>query len=188
VLPDNTNRRLDLSATITTTIEDQLAEVRRRINCIQACAQACGLPRLRGHIDALHEAEASVRAAARQAPGEVEEKLGRLRTRVDVAEHSLSADVSGDWPTFVVAVEAELDTWDTYLERLQTSVAAKAWKARAQAETAIAEVRTRRIAVDEHLAHARDRTDDAWQEQRERVTAARDELEQKVDQLSTKFN
>ncbi len=45
-----------------------------------------------------------------------------------------------------------------------------------------------RIAVDEHLAHARDRTDDAWQEQRQRVTAARDELEQKVDQLSTKFN
>jgi hypothetical protein len=187
VLSDNTNRRLDLSTT-TTTIEDQLAEVRRRIDYIQVCAQACGLPRLRPHLDALHEAEASVRAAARQAPGEVEEKLGRLKTRVDVAEHSLSADVSGDWPTFVVAVEAELDTWDTYLERLQTSVAAKAWKTRAQAETAIAEVRTRRIAVDEHLAHARDRTDDAWQEQRERVTAARDELEQKADQLTTKLN
>jgi hypothetical protein len=175
-------------STTTTTIEDQLAEVRRRIDYIQVCAQACGLPRLRPHLDALREAEASVRAAARQAPGEVEEKLGRLRTRVDVAEHSLSADVSGDWPTFVVAVEAELDTWATYLERLQTSVAAKAWKTRAQAETAIAEARTRRIAVDEHLAHARERTDGAWHEQRRRVTAARDELEQKVDQLTTKFN
>jgi hypothetical protein len=177
-----------LSTTTAITIEDQLAEVRRRIDFIQTCAQACGLPRLRGHLDALHEAEASVRAAARQAPGEVEEQLGRLRTRVDVAEHSLSADVSGDWLTFVVAVEAELDSWDTYLERLQTSVAARAWKARAQAETAIADVRTHRIAVDEHLAHARERTDGAWQEQRERVTAARDELEHKVDQLSTKLN
>ena len=177
-----------MSTTTTTTIEDQLAEVRRRIDCMQVCAQACGLRRVRRHLDALQHEEASVRAAARQAPGEVEEKLSRLRTRVDVAEHSLSADVSGDWPTFVVAVEAELDTWDTYLERLQTSVAANAWKARAQAETAIAEVRTHRIAVDEHLGHARDRTDDAWQEQRQRVTAARDELEQKVDQLSTKFN
>ena len=175
-------------STTTTTIEDQLAEVRRRIDCMQACAQACGLPRVRRHLDALHEAEASVRAAARQAPGEVEDKLGQLTTRVDVAEHSLTADLSGDWPTFVAAVEAELDSWDTYLERLQTSVAAKAWKARAQAETAIAEVRTRRIAVDEHLAHARDCTGDAWQEQRKRVTAARDELEQKADELSTKFN
>ena len=176
------------TTTTTTTIEDQLAEVRRRIDCIEACAQACRLPRVRRHLDALHEAEASVRAAAHQAPGDVEEKLGQLKTRVDVAEHSLSADVSGDWPTFVAAVEAELATWDTYLERLQTSVATKAWNARAQAETEIAQVRTRRIAIDEHLAHARDRTDDAWQEQRQRVAAARDELEQKADQLSTKLN
>lgn len=172
----------------TVTIEDQLAAVRRRIDCIQACAQACGLARVRPHLDALREAEASVRAAAHQAPGEVEEKLGQLKTRVDVAEHSLSADVSGDWPTFVVAVEAELDTWDTYLERLQTSVATKAWNTRAQAERAIAEVRTRRIAVDERLAHARECTDDGWQEQRQHVVAARNELEQQVDQLSTKFN
>jgi hypothetical protein len=175
-------------STITTTIEDQLAEVRRRIDCMQVCAQACGLPRVRRHLDALEHEEASVRAAARQAPGEVEEKLGQLKTRVDIAEHSLTADLSGDWPTFVAAVEAELDSWDTYLERLQTSVAANAWETRAQAETAIAEVRTRRIAVDEHLAHARDRSDDAWQEQRKRVTAARDELEHKADQLSTKLN
>ena len=90
--------------------------------------------------------------------------------------------------TYFAAVEAELDSWDTYLERLQTNVAATAWNARTQAETAIAEVRTRRIAVEEHLAHARDHTDDAWQEQRKRVTAARDELEQNADELSTKFN
>jgi DNA repair exonuclease SbcCD ATPase subunit len=186
VLSDNTNRRLDLSTT--TTPEDELAEVRRRIDCMQACAQACGLQRVRRHLDALHEAETSVRAAARQAPAEIEEKLGQLKTRVDVAEHSLTADLSGDWPTFVAAVEAELDSWDSYLERLQTNVAATAWNARTQAETAIAEVRTRRIAVEEHLAHARDHTDDAWQEQRKRVTAARDELEQKADELSTKFN
>ena len=175
-------------STTTITIDDELADVRRRIDCMQVCAQACGLPRVRRHLDALHHEEAAVRAAARQAPREVEDKLGQLRTRVDIAEHSLTADLSGDWPTFVAAVEAELDSWDTYLERLQTSVAAKAWKARAQAETAIAEARMHRIAVGEHLGDARDRTDDAWQEHRERVTAARDELEQKVDQLTTKFN
>ena len=85
-------------------------------------------------------------------------------------------------------MEAELDSWDTYLERLQTSVATRAWEARAQAETAIAEVRTRRIAVDEHLAQARERTGDPWQVQRARVTVARDELEEKTDELSTKLN
>ena len=175
-------------STTTITIEDELAEVRRRINCMQVCAQACGLPRVRRHLDALQHEEASVHAAARQAPGEVEDKLGQLRTRVDIAELSLTADLSGDWPTFVAAVEAELDSWDTYLERLQTSVAARAWEARAQAETAIAEVRTRRIAVDAHLARARERTGVTWQEQRARVTVARDELEEKTDELSTKLN
>jgi len=173
-------------STITTTIEDQLAEIRRRIDCMQVCAQACGLPRAPRHRDALAHEEASVRAAVREAPGEVEEKLGQLKTRVDIAEHSLTADLSGDWPTFVAAVEAELDSWDTYLERLQASVAAKAWGARAQAETAIAEVRTRGIALHEQLAHASGRTGDAGQ-QRTRVTAARDELEQKADALTTKL-
>ena len=108
-------------STTTITIEDELAEVRRRVDCMQVYAQACGLPRVRRHLDALQHEEAAVRDAARQAPGKVEDKLGQLRTRVDIAEHSLTADLSGDWPTFVAAVEAELDSWDTYLERLQTS-------------------------------------------------------------------
>ena len=175
----------------TTTIEDQLADVRRQIARLQALAQS-GLvadgARIQRHLDALHQDETSVLAAVRRAPDEVEEKLGQLRTRVDIAELSLTADLSGDWPTFVAAVEAELDSWDTYLERLQTSVATRAWEARAQAETAIAEVRTRRIAVDAHLAQAPERTGDTWQEQRARVTVARDELEEKTDELSTKLN
>ena len=114
----------------TTTIEDQLDEIHRRIDRLQALAQA-GAPRIRRHLDALHQEEAAVRAAVRQAPDEVEEKLGRLRTRLAVAEHSLAADLSDDWATFAAAVEAELRSRDTYLERLQTSVAAKAWKKRA---------------------------------------------------------
>ncbi len=171
----------------TTTIEDQLAEVRRRIDQLQAHAQA-GAPRIRRHLDALHEAEAAVRAAVRRAPDEVEEKLGQLRTRLDVAEHSLEADASDDWATFAAAVEAELHSWDTYLERLQTSVAAKAWKAREQAEAAIGDVRSRRIAVGERLGQMRDSAGAASQEARKHITAARDELEQKAADLSTKLN
>ena len=99
----------------------------------------------------------------------------------------MAADVSDDWATFADAVEGELRSWDNYLERLQTSVAAKAWKAREQAEAAIGDVRTRRLAIDERLAQARAATHDARAEQRQRVTAARDDLERKAAELSTKL-
>jgi len=171
----------------TTTIEDQLAEIRRRIVRLQERAQA-GAPRIWRHLDALHQGEAAVRAAVRQAPDEVEEKLGQLKTRLDVAEHSLEADASDDWATFAAAVESELQSWDTYLERLQTSVAAKAWRAREQAEAAIGDVRSRRIAVGERLAQVRDSDGAVSQKARIHITAARDELEQKAAELSAKVN
>jgi len=143
----------------TTTIEEQLADVRRRIEDAQAMR---GMPRLQRHLDLVDD---------------VERKLAQLKTRLDVAERSLAADGSGDWPAYAAAVEAELESWDTYLERLQTMVAARAWHTREQAETAIGEVRTRRIAVGESLANG----------ERERVGKARDELEQKADELSAKL-
>ena len=172
-----------------TTIEDQLADVRRRIDRL-ARTQAGGpteSARIQRHLDALQQEEASVLAAADGAPDEVDEKLGRLRTRLAVAEHSLVADVSDDWASFAAAVEEELRSWDTYLERLQTSVAAKAWKARERAEAAIGEVRSRRIAVDGRLAQARDGAGDGSEDARKRVTAARDELGRKADELSAKL-
>ena len=143
----------------TTTIEEQLAKIRQRVASLRVRLHADGRaerPRIERHLDALHQEEESLRGAARNAPDEVEERLGRLKTRLDVAEHALAADSSRDWETFAGAVEAELRSWDTYLERLQTSAASRAWKAREQAEGAIGNVRTRRIAVDERLAEARE--------------------------------
>ncbi|MGH3083546.1 MAG: hypothetical protein ACRDNP_05700 [Gaiellaceae bacterium] len=175
----------------TTTIEEQLTDVRRRIDRLQARAQtgaAAQRARIQRHVDALHRQEESVRAAARQAPDEVDEKLGQLRTRLAVAENSLAADVSDEWTTFAAAVEAELQALDTYLERLQATAAAKAGSARERAEAAIADVRTRRIAVYDGLAQARKNVDGAWHEQRNHVSAARDELEQKAAELSPNFN
>ncbi len=174
----------------TTTIEDQLAEVRGRIDRLRALERAgvtAERARIRRHLDVLQLQEASVFAAVRHASDEVEEKLGQLRTRLHVAEHSLAADASDDWATFAAAVEAELRRWDTYLERLQTSVAAKSWKAREQAEAAIGDVRSRRIEVSERLAQARDAAGDPSEDARKRVTAARDALEQKADELSAQI-
>jgi hypothetical protein len=168
----------------TTTIED-LAEFRRRVDRLQALAGAVAEnARVQRHVDALRRQEAAVLAAVREAPDAVEEKLGQLKTRLAVAERSLAADISADWPSFAVAVDEELRSWDTYLERLQATAATRAWKAREQAEAAIGDVRSRRIAVDERLAQGRAAAREAWQEQRKRIGAARDELEQKADELS----
>ena len=73
----------------TTTIEDQLAEVRRRIARVEALAQT-GLvaetARIQRHLDALDKEEACAQAAVRRAPDEVEEKLGQLNQVSGVGE------------------------------------------------------------------------------------------------------
>jgi hypothetical protein len=174
----------------TTTIEDQLAAVRGRMNRLRTLEWAGDTTertRIRRHLDVLQQEEASLRAAVHSAPDEVDERLGQLNTRLDVAEHSLAADVSGNWTTFAAAVEAELRSWDDYLERLQTSVATKAWRAREQAEAAIGDVRSRRIEVDARLIQARSAAGDTADDARQRVTEARDKLEQKADELSAKI-
>ena len=144
----------------TTTIEEQLVQVRHQIEQLRASGEVA---RLQRHLDLVDD---------------IEQRLAHLRTRLDVAERSLIADASGDWGTFAAAVEAELESWDTYLERLQTTVATRTWHAREQAEAAIGDVRTRRLAVDDGLAHG----------VRERVTEARDRLEREADELSAKLN
>jgi len=174
-----------------TTSEDQLAQIRSRIGRLQALAQvdaAAGRSRIQRHLDALHHEEASVAAAVRSAPDEVEAKLGQLKTRLAVAESSLLADVSDEWTTFAAAVEDELRSWDTYLERLQATAVAKAGNARERAEAAIADVRTQRMAVYDRLAQARENVNGAWHEQRNHVSSARDELELKADELSARIN
>ena len=95
-------------------------------------------------------------------------------------------DVSDEWTSFAAAVEDELRSWDTYLERLQATAVAKAGNARERAEAAIADVRTHRIAVYDRLAQARADVNGAWHEQRNQVSTARDKLDQKADELSAK--
>ncbi len=174
----------------TTTIEDQLAEIRRRIDRLKAFAQIGAAPdssRIRRHLDALRREEASVMVTAPGARDHVDERLGQLKTRLAVAENSVVADVSDEWTTFAAAVEDELRGWDTYLERLQATAAAKDGNARERAEAAIADVRTQRIAVFHRLAKAREDVNGAWHEQRDNVGEARDELEQKADELSARI-
>jgi len=172
------------------TTEDLLEEAGSRIDGLRARAedgQGANPARVRRHLDVLMQEEAAVHAALRNAPDEVDEKLAQLKARIEIAEHSLAADASDGWPAFAAAVEAELESWDTYIERLQTSAAEKAWKTREQAEAAIGDVRSRRIEVDERLARARNGDVHGTNDARKRVTAARDQLEQRADELSAKL-
>jgi hypothetical protein len=175
----------------TTTIEDELAGIRGRIARLHAFAETglvADTARIHRHLDALHQEEASVRAGARRGNGEAEGKLGQLRTRLAVAENALVADVSEEWAAFAAAVEDELRSWDTYLERLQVTTAVEQRKTRELAEAAIAHVRTRRIAVYDVLTRARERVNGTWHQQRDQVGAARDDLERTADQLLADLN
>jgi len=163
-------------------VDHHLAEVSRRIDRLEALVQVEGAGdaslRIRRDLGALHEGQELVLAAARRAPDDVEETIGLLQTRLAVAEHAAVADLSDDWNTFAAGVEDELRSWNAYLDRLQASLADKDRNARGRANTAINDVRTRRIAVYDELVQA-----GRGRARRERVAAARNELLQRADKL-----
>jgi DNA repair exonuclease SbcCD ATPase subunit len=173
----------------TTTIEDQLTELRRRADRLQGlAAEIAESTRIQRHVHAVRRQEAAVLTAVRETPDVVDEKLGQLKTRLAVAERSLAADLSDDWATFAEAVEEELRSWDIHLERLQATAATLPWKARDRAEAAIGELRNHRLAVDRRLDAARAAALEVWHEQRMHVETARDELEREADELTATLN
>jgi chromosome segregation ATPase len=93
-----------------------------------------------------------------------------------------------DRSRFGSTVEAELRRWDLFLERLQAAAATKTGRAREQAEAAISELRQRRLAVSERLAQMRDSSGAAWDEHKQKLAAAREELQRKADELSTNLH
>ena len=175
-------------STTNTTIDDQLVQIRRRIDRLSSHAQA-DAPRVWRHLEPLRRAEDAVLAALRQGPvDEVEENLAQLKTRLDIAEHSLDADAAEDWASFATAVEAELRSWELYLERLQTTAVARAWKTREQTEAAISDLRSRRIAAGERLAQVCRTSGDVSPAARRHITAARNQLDKRAAELSANFN
>jgi len=174
----------------TTTVEEQLAAIRRQIDELETRAStgtADAKARVESHIEALRHEEAAAVAASHKASAEVDGKLAQLKTRLEVAENSLAADGYEARSAFTAAVEEELQSWDAFFERLQTTAATKSGQAREQAEAAIRDLRARRLAIAERLEELRSASDTAWQEQRQRVLAAREELERKADELSSKL-
>jgi hypothetical protein len=174
----------------TTTMEEQLAEVGRRIDALHERARgvaSTAKPRIQQQVSVLREEQAEAREAVRKASEDADEKLAQLKMRVDVADHAVSTELSEDREAFPKAVEEELHSWDVYFERLQATAATKAGAAREQAEAAIAELRRYRMAVAGQLAKLREASTAQWNEQRARIDAARGQLEEKADALAAKL-
>jgi chromosome segregation ATPase len=166
----------------TRTIDDTWAEIRRHIDELEALA-ANGDPRTRAllqdRLDMLREEEASAWEAVREKAEAVDEQFRQLEIEIAVAESRLASELADDTTSFAEAVEAELHDWDAAIERLQARAATKRHEVREQAEAEIAALRQARNRVAEHLAAVL-ATPGTWQEQRNRVTDALDELEREV--------
>lgn len=170
--------------------EGRLAEIRQRIDDLETQARN-GPPemqeRLQRRFDALLDDAEAAGTAIDEKTVLAEQKLFDLEARVDSTAKRVSAELSGDKEAFAHAAEEELDGWNAAIERLQARAAAKASSARDQAETSVAELRQARNRAAERLAEARSSTGEAWEEQKKRVTAALDDLEQKAREATARF-
>jgi DNA anti-recombination protein RmuC len=172
------------------TTDDMLAEIRRRIDDLEARAdKGAGEARagLQHRFDSLRQEEASARAAVRTKAAAVDEKLRQLELDIEIAEDRLASELAEDATSFAEAVEAELHDWDAAIERLQTRAATKAQEPRDRAEAEIAALRQARSEAAKRLVALRAASSEAWQEQRDRVSGALDDLERKVRETAPRI-
>ena len=172
------------------TTDDRLADMRRQIDELEAQAASSALEpksRFQRQLDTLREQEASARATAHQAADAFDEKFEQFAARLRVAQSAMAGDLAEGRDEFAAAVEHELERWDAYIERLQAQAALRAATAREQAEAGISDLRRRRNGVSERLAEVRAASSEAWGEEKQRLVAARDELERKTDEMSARF-
>lgn len=176
----------------TTTMEERLAAVDRHLDELESRAVAApaeAKQRIERHFDALREEAASARAAVEaerittetavsEHASAIEDRLDQLEKRVEIAGYSLAADLAGDLSSFTYAVADELEGWGAYFDELQS---------KAERQQFVAELKQRRDTLAERLAEARAASSERWDEQRQRVVAAREELEQKADELAAKL-
>jgi len=175
----------------TRTTDDVLAEIRRHIDALEARAGSGATEpraRLQDRFARLREEEASAWAAIRAKAEAVDEKFRQLEIDITIAEDRLASETADDATSFAKAVEAELHDWDAAMERLQTRAASKAQNARKQAEAEIAELRQPRNRAAERLTALAAAADEAWREEKNRVTEALDDLERKVREAAVKLH
>jgi hypothetical protein len=175
----------------TKTTEDMLAELCRHIDELEANADSGAAEtreRLQDRLDLLRKQEASAWGAVHEKAEAVDETFRQLEIDIAIAEKRLTSEMADDATSFAEAVEAELMDWDAAIERLQMRAATKAPDPREQAEAEIAELRQARNRAAERLTALRASSHDAWQEQKDRVRDALDDLERSVREAALNLN
>jgi chromosome segregation ATPase len=174
----------------TMTIEERLAEMRRQIDELEATAHEAAddvRARAQRQLDALRRQEEAARAAARLAVEGFTEQVEQFDARLRLAWGTVTADLAEGKAAFSEAIEDELQTWDSYLERLQAQTALRAASTRQAAEDGIRDLRRRRNDVAARLADVRVASEGAWELQKQRLTVARDDLQRKADELAERY-
>jgi hypothetical protein len=174
----------------TMTKEQKLAEIRQRIDDLEARARdgtAETQARLQRRFDALLDDADAADAALEEKADAVADRFTDLEFRVEAASSRVAAEMASDSSMFADAVEAELGDWDAAIERLQARAAVKAYSTRERAEASVAELRKARNRAADRLAESRSSSGEAWEDQKKRVTAALDDLEQKAREAAAKF-
>jgi hypothetical protein len=174
----------------TATTEERIDLIHRHIDELEwraHAASAAARLRIQHHVDALRRREADARIALRMAPERLDAKLTQLHARLDVAGHSVAAEIAPDEDSYDDAVEAELRSWDVFFERVQTTAAAEAWNRRLQAEAAVSEMRALRLEIEARLTALRSAPPGEREEQQVRVTKARERLERIADEYSARL-
>jgi DNA repair exonuclease SbcCD ATPase subunit len=168
----------------TTTTNEHLGEVRRRIDRLEVKAQlgtADAKSRMQRYIEILRRDEESARASVRERAAAVEERLEQLDNELELAEHRVAAEFAETEDQFNDALEAELHRWDAYLDRMQKKAAAQTGAARERAETAVTDLRQRRVSIGKSLSDVGTAAGDGWRGAKARVLAELDELKTKAD-------
>jgi hypothetical protein len=174
----------------TMTKEERLAEIRQRIDDLEARSQGAGAEaqsRLQRTFEGLRDDADAARAALDEKADAVEERFTDLESRIDIAAKREASELAGDATSFADAVESELRDWDAAIERIQARAAVKAYSARERAEASVAELRKARNRAADRLAESRSSTGEAWEGQKKRVTAALEDLERNVREAAAKF-
>lgn len=176
----------------TKTSDEVLAELHRHIAELQTRGNASA-SEARAHLahrfERLRAQEASAYEAVREKAEAVDEQFRQLEIDIAIAESRLASELADDAASYAEAVEAELHAWDGAIERLQMRAATKAQDAREQAEAKIAELRRARNRASDRLTALRSSSDgDAWQQQRDRIAEALDDLERLVRAAAVNFH
>jgi hypothetical protein len=149
----------------TTTIDDRIRSLQERATAANAAARA----RLQHQFDELHREQDD------------------LTSNIDLAEHSVDAELAESRRKFEEATDSLIEAWDAALERLLTAAASLSGESRVRAESAIIELRARRNAVAAALDFLGSSTGDAWREQKKLVLAAADEVGRKLRESTEKI-